>query len=470
MSHEVITYLYSIGKLAPLDVHFAGLLARLNKRSSLEVELAAAMTSWYTRQGHICMDLARLIDIHPVNGSDIIRALDVAAWRQKLVQSRVVGRPGEYKPLILDQAGRLYLYRYWEYQKKLADALKARLDESSVLPEANVLRDGIERLFPAQGSEVDYQKVAAFAAVSKKLCVISGGPGTGKTTTVAKILALLLESTTKDGLHLALAAPTGKAAARLQEAINQAKQTFNCSDRIKQAIPETASTLHRLLGSLPRSPYFRYNETNLLHLDVLVVDEASMVDLALMSKLLQALHPDTRLILLGDKDQLSSVEAGAVLGDICGGSEPGRFSQSFASACQEICGCRLARLVDFLSTAGVKTISFDIGFFEPDEKANLPILQSLREKMKNLGAVPDKLQSVFDQAAKEMDTDRQLADSLQKSKSDIVLGYFFHMSSQGITHLTPDVIKRRIAETDQSKYKLIRYQSQKASTTPFAKA
>ncbi|MBF0551826.1 MAG: adenylate/guanylate cyclase domain-containing protein [Deltaproteobacteria bacterium] len=130
----------------------------------------------------------------------------------------------------------------------------------------------------------------------------------------------------------------------------------------------------------------------------------------------------------------------------------------------------LARLVDFLSSAGVKTISFDIGFFEPDEKANLPILRSLREKMRNLGVVPDQVQSVFDQAAKEMDTDRQLAESLQKSKSDIVLGYFFHMSSQGITHLSQEVVKHRIAETDQSKYKLIRYQSQKAAATPFVKA
>ncbi|MBF0550914.1 MAG: AAA family ATPase, partial [Deltaproteobacteria bacterium] len=167
----------------------------------------------------------------------------------KLANSRLVGHPGEYKPLILDQTGRLYLYRYWEYQNKLAGALRTRLEESPVLPEANALRDGLARLFPAQGSEVDYQKVAAFAAVSKSFCVVSGGPGTGKTTTVAKILALLLESADRNDLRLALAAPTGKAAARLQEAIKQAKQHLNCSDRIKQAIPETASTLHRLLGS-----------------------------------------------------------------------------------------------------------------------------------------------------------------------------------------------------------------------------
>ncbi|MBF0476756.1 MAG: exodeoxyribonuclease V subunit alpha [Deltaproteobacteria bacterium] len=341
MSHEVINHLYSIGKLAPLDVHFAELMVRLNKQPTPEVELAAAMTSWSTRQGHICLDLTRPVDIQLMSSPDIIRDLDLAAWRHKLVNSRIVGHPGEYKPLILDPAGRLYLYRYWEYQ--LADALKARIDESLALPETNALRVGLARLFPTQGSEVDLQKVAAFAAVSKKFCVISGGPGTGKTTTVAKILALLVESSAKKDLRPALAAPTGKAAARLQEAIKLAKQHLNCSDQVKQAIPETASTLHRLLGSLPGSPFFRHNESNLLHLDVLVVDEASMVDLALMSKLLQALHPDTRLILLGDKDQLSSVEAGAVLGEICGCGEPERFSQSFAAAYREICGCRLDR-------------------------------------------------------------------------------------------------------------------------------
>ncbi|MGA2402303.1 MAG: exodeoxyribonuclease V subunit alpha, partial [Syntrophobacteraceae bacterium] len=190
--------------------------------------------------------------------------------------------------------------------------------------------------------ETDWQKVAAFTSAMKGFCVISGGPGTGKTFTVAKILALLLEQPGAEKIRIALAAPTGKAAARLQEAIKNSKEKLNCRQEIKKLIPEEASTIHRLLGSVPDSPYFRHNSENLLPAEVVVVDEASMVDLALLSKLVQAVPPSARLILLGDKDQLASVEAGAVLGDICDTGKAHGYSQKFCNALKQVAGENVA--------------------------------------------------------------------------------------------------------------------------------
>ena len=172
-----------------------------------------------------------------------------------------------------------------------------------------------DKYFGISTGETDWQREAAKMAVKQSFSIITGGPGTGKTTTVVKILALLQELA-EQPLHIALAAPTGKAAMRLQESIGFNKAALPCSETIKSHIPETVTTLHRLLGAKPPSPYFRHDATKPLVYDLVVVDEASMVDLALMSKLLDALKPGARLILLGDKDQLASVESGAVLADL----------------------------------------------------------------------------------------------------------------------------------------------------------
>ena len=172
-----------------------------------------------------------------------------------------------------------------------------------------------DKYFGISTGETDWQREAAKMAVKQSFCIITGGPGTGKTTTVVKILALLQELA-EQPLHIALAAPTGKAAMRLQESIGFNKAALPCSETIKSHIPETVTTLHRLLGAKPPSPYFRHDADQPLVYDLVVVDEASMVDLALMSKLLDALKPGAQLILLGDKDQLASVESGAVLADL----------------------------------------------------------------------------------------------------------------------------------------------------------
>lgn len=349
MNDEDLTRLNSSGFFCAIDVHFARLLSRLNREAVPELVFAAAMVSRSTREGHICLNLREVAGKSLANDPEALLCPNLLDWSEKLLESAVVGRPGEYKPLILDHGHRLYLYRYWRYQHNLAEAIKARL--AGPPPGGNtaafggaVLPSLLDRLFPSPpGGDVDWQKVAALAALSKTFCVISGGPGTGKTTTVAKILALLLEHDPSGNRRVAMAAPTGKAAARLEEAIKDAKQELNCPKPVKQAIPETASTIHRLLGAIQGSPYFRHHEGNPLPVDVLVVDEASMVDLALMSKLFQALPPSARVVLLGDKDQLASVEAGAVLGDICETGERASFSEDFVRAVEVLCSCRLDR-------------------------------------------------------------------------------------------------------------------------------
>jgi len=166
---------------------------------------------------------------------------------------------------------------------------------------------------------LNWQKVAAAVALTRRFAVISGGPGTGKTTTVAKLLAALISQSLAQGKvpEIKLIAPTGKAAARLTESMGKAISQLSIEPAIAAAIPSSSSTIHRLLGAIPGSAEFRHHAHNPLHLDLLVLDEASMVDLPLMVKLLEALPKHARLILLGDKDQLASVEAGAVLGDIC---------------------------------------------------------------------------------------------------------------------------------------------------------
>ncbi len=291
-----------------IDTHFRNFAARLAKKEDMpEISLAAALVSHYKGEGHICVQISPNTEIQ-------ISESEAEEWLDKLRKSPVVGKPGEYKPLILDDKSRLYLYRYWEYQEKLAEFIRSRIAAPVKDIDMNLLEQGLERLFSSDAAETDWQKIAAETALTRRFCVISGGPGTGKTTTVTKILALLLAQNRET--KIALAAPTGKAAARLQEAILREK-TKAAYETVRDVIPEAASTLHRLLGTVADSPYFRHNAKNPLSADVVVTDEASMVDMALMSKLVQSLLPETRLILLGDKDQLASVEAGAVLGDIC---------------------------------------------------------------------------------------------------------------------------------------------------------
>jgi len=220
------------------------------------------------------------------------------------------GVSGEQLPLyVFDE--HLYLQRIYQYEKQLAVRVCQMAAESNVL---SAEKSFIEKLFAGQGKE-DLQRVAAEQALEKNLLIISGGPGTGKTTTVVKILALLQHASGAK-LCISLAAPTGKAAMRLRESIMGSIRSLPITEEEKANLPVTASTLHRLLGVNRYSPFFRHNKKNPLPCNVLVVDEASMVDISLMSKLVDALRSSCRLILLGDKNQLVSVESGTVLADM----------------------------------------------------------------------------------------------------------------------------------------------------------
>jgi exodeoxyribonuclease V alpha subunit len=303
--------------LNDLDLQFASLMCRLADGGSPELALAAALVSNGTGSGHVCVDL-RAHSGRPLGDGKDCMAPEFDAWVKSLRGSPVVGCPGDFRPLVLSEQGLLYLYRYWRYERTLADELLARSRTADFPVQEPPLGPLLERLFPATGLPgPDGQRLAAATSLMRRLSVISGGPGTGKTRTVVRILVLLLEQAGDRPLDIALAAPTGKAAARLQQSVRQAKQQLPLPAGLLERIPEQATTLHRLLGSRPDSMRLRYDRDNPLPLDVLVLDEASMVDVAMMAKLLVALPQKARLILLGDRDQLASVEAGSVLGDIC---------------------------------------------------------------------------------------------------------------------------------------------------------
>jgi exodeoxyribonuclease V alpha subunit len=345
---EVLPVLHDQGLLTDLDLHFARFTSRLAGGESLELELAAALASHATGQGDICVNLRQWAWRWQAMAGGAVEAPafappPVGAWLEALRTNPVVGRPGQRQPLILDRRGRLYLYRYWQYEQRLADDLLRRAGEAAAAVDEARLRADLDRLFPRhpQLTGPDWQKVAAAVAALRPVCVISGGPGTGKTSTVLKILALLAGQTAERPLRIALAAPTGKAAARLQESIRATKPALELEPERLAQIPEEASTLHRLLGGRPDSVYFRHNRDNPLPVDVLVVDEVSMVGLALLAKTADAVPAGARLILLGDKDQLASVEAGAVLGDICAGA--GRFSPAFQARLAALTGEVLPR-------------------------------------------------------------------------------------------------------------------------------
>ncbi len=304
-----------------LDREFAALLQRLEPRASEGLALAAMLVSRAIRTGHVCIDLRHppALETGPAAPARM-PAFDV--WRAELASASVVGTPGEFKPLILDPHGRLYLHRYWIYETLVADGIQSRLTSPGAPPQSTV--GLLDRYFgPENPNAPDWQRCAVETALSRRFTVISGGPGTGKTHTIAILVAALLESAGRPAPRIALAAPTGKAAIRLQEALQVARQSLPCPAEIRAQFPESATTVHRLLGAVPGAVEPRYNASHPLPFDVILIDEASMVDLALMAKLFAACRLATRLVLVGDMDQLASVEAGAVLGDICDGVRTG---------------------------------------------------------------------------------------------------------------------------------------------------
>ena len=343
---EAIRRLSQAGVLAPLDVHFANVLGDLVPGEPDSVMLGAALASRAVRHGHVCVDLRRIVAQPPTDAQGMpLRDIEWpghAAWSLALSASPLVSAGERPTPLVFDGGARLYLTRYFQYQQRLIDALRPRLRAPDDDVDLVRLREGMARLFgPPRSDRPDaHQRLAAAVAVLQRLSVISGGPGTGKTTTVVRILALLVEQALAAGRPVprqVLLAPTGKAAARLGESIAAQVAGLDCEAAVRDGIARTAATIHRGLGYRPGSATrFRHDRGNPLPADIVLVDEASMIDLALMAKLVDAVADDARVILLGDMNQLASVEAGAIFGDICNRGAPRAVSGALAHRIERV--------------------------------------------------------------------------------------------------------------------------------------
>ena len=308
---------HAAGVLEVADVHVARRLAVLGREHSEPVLLAAALAVRAVRLGSVCVDLRALRDVH-VEGLDVdalpwpeLPALLTALRASPLVAGGAVGTLRPLRLVDTDAGELLYLDRYLRQEQTIRLALADR-DETAPPYDAELLAAG---LGAGTGAAPDRQRIAAALAVTRWTTVIAGGPGTGKTHTVARVLALLRDQ--DPTVRIALAAPTGKAAARLQEEVAAQQGGAGAGAAVGAGPDLSATTLHRLLGWRPDSATrFRHDAGNRLPYDVVVVDECSMVSLTMMARLLEAVRPDTRLVLVGDPDQLASVDAGAVLADL----------------------------------------------------------------------------------------------------------------------------------------------------------
>ncbi|MBE0464278.1 exodeoxyribonuclease V subunit alpha [Halomonas colorata] len=383
------------GWLRDLDRALVSFFAREGGQVPPLLLLATALASHQLGRGHVCLDLNATLNAPdfalslPPEGDDlsdppplpseVLTTLTLAEWQAALDHPTLISNGHGNTPLVRSDTPhttRLYLRRYWQYEQTLHQEIAARLTISEV-PDSScgspvhwwsdtsakgdashphLLQQALNTLFPDNGT-LDWQKIACALAARSHFAIITGGPGTGKTTTVVRLLALLqtlqLAHSPTQALRIRLAAPTGKAAARLNESIaGQVSQLpiedlaalweqselwepnslgeDSSTEQLQASIPTEVTTLHRLLGARPDTRHFRHNPNNPLALDVLVIDEASMVDIEMMTAVLSALPAHAKLVLLGDKDQLASVEAGAVLGDLCRRAEAAHYTPETA--------------------------------------------------------------------------------------------------------------------------------------------
>jgi exodeoxyribonuclease V alpha subunit len=369
------------GWLRALDHAFAAFVSHHAPQADALLVLGAALASHQLGRGHACLDLRAVVEHAdrtlslppdgargrpdeddglppPVSPARLLAGVDLARWQAALDLPAVVGEGPGTQPLVR-VADRLYLRRYWQYEQSVRAGIAQRLAQptAAAAPAAQgALRHALDLLVPPSAdSATNWQKVACALAARQGFAIVTGGPGTGKTTTVVRLLAALqhLAMTGATGgaadgaigrpLRVRLAAPTGKAAARLSESIAGAVSRLPLAAlgdeaALREAIPTEVTTVHRLLGSRPGTRHFRHDARNPLALDVLVLDEASMLDLEMTAQVLAALPQGARLVLLGDKDQLASVEAGAVLGELCQRADAGHYRPDTVAWLQAVSG------------------------------------------------------------------------------------------------------------------------------------
>ena len=355
---EALSQWRDAGWVRSIDLAFVEFLQQAGERSDA-VLLAACCVSHQAGRGHTQVDLKALMDapeallnLPPENRHAANCALPNELLKQygldlvdALAASQCVDVNGHgTEPLVLSEHT-LYLRRYWQYETFIEQSVQARMQDRPVIND-ELLKSTLAKLFaPTENGDINWQRVACANTVRNRFSVITGGPGTGKTYTVVRLLTALQHQALTLGLpplRVSLAAPTGKAAARLTESIENELEQLEQNDKLSSlkdallSIQPEGKTLHRLLGVKPNSRAFKHNAENPLRTDVVIVDEASMIDIEMMTALLKATPKHARLVLIGDKDQLASVEAGAVLGNLCAGADEGHYHSDTAKWLQDI--------------------------------------------------------------------------------------------------------------------------------------
>ncbi|MBL4741589.1 MAG: exodeoxyribonuclease V subunit alpha [Idiomarina sp.] len=355
---EALSQWRNAGWIRSIDLAFVEFLQQAGERSDALL-LAACCVSHQAGRGHTQVDLKALMDapeallnLPPENRHAANCALPNELLKQygldlvdALAASQCVDVNGHgTEPLVLSEHT-LYLRRYWQYETFIEQSVQARMQDRPVIND-ELLKSTLAKLFaPTENGDINWQRVACANTVRNRFSVITGGPGTGKTYTVVRLLTALQHQALTLGLpplRVSLAAPTGKAAARLTESIENELEQLEQNDKLSSlkdallSIQPEGKTLHRLLGVKPNSRAFKHNAENPLRTDVVIVDEASMIDIEMMTALLKATPKHARLVLIGDKDQLASVEAGAVLGNLCAGADEGHYHSDTAKWLQDI--------------------------------------------------------------------------------------------------------------------------------------
>ncbi len=345
-SVELINTLHKQKIIRTIDLRFSQWLIKKVPSANATQILLSALVSYQLGEGHVCIALDKVSELYQqwpkLLRSQVQQLLNIGQESQVIIDHILIGDGSVLTPLVLED-NRLYLYRYWQYEISVAKRLLLKDEAPGEAIEGGLnyvetLRARLDHYF-GTNEQPDWQRVAAAITSRHSISVISGGPGTGKTTTVTKLLAIYIENSLAQGKRpiIQLAAPTGKAAARLSESIAQAKQKLNLADEVKALIPDQGKTLHRLLGVRPATKKFVHHKDNPLLLDLLVIDEASMIDLPMMASIISALANKSKLVLIGDRDQLASVEAGSVLGDICAVPQIASYSDAQSQYLQHSC-------------------------------------------------------------------------------------------------------------------------------------